>query len=151
MKNKTETKSKSEKKVMKTYLFTPQYSGMTQKIVFGIILIPVIVGIFMLFTMYLKKKSTKYRLSPERLTFESGIVAKSMSNLELWRVTDVQFKQSATQVMFGDCTIELITKDVTHPVLHIDGLSVKRAKIIYDILNRYVAHALKKGGVMHTV
>jgi len=144
-------KTKSEETVMKTYLFTPQYSGLTQKIFVGILLSPIVIGLFMLLAMYLKKKSTRYRLSPERLTVETGIVAKNMSNLELWRVTDVQFKQSATQVMFGDCTIELITKDVTHPVLHIDGLNVKRGKIVYDILNRYVAHALKKGGVMHTV
>jgi uncharacterized membrane protein YdbT with pleckstrin-like domain len=148
----TKTKGmKSSEQAMKTYLFTPQYSGLTQKIFIGILLTPIVIGIFMLMTMYLKKKNTKYRLSPDRLTMQTGIFAKNMSNLELWRVSDVQFKQTAMQVMFGDCTIELITKDISHPVLHIDGLSVKRAKIVYDILNRYVAHALKKGGVMQTI
>lgn len=144
-------KGNAEEEVRKTYLFTPQYSGFTRRIVIGLILSPILIGLVILLKVYLEKKNTRYKLSPERLTVESGIFAKTMSNLELWRVSDIQFKQSAAQVAFGDCTIELITKDVSHPVLYINGLSVKRAKLIYDILNQYVALALRQGGVMQTI
>ena len=145
-------KAKTEtKEIMKTYLFGLQYSGMTQRLFIGIISLPIGIGLVVLLKLYLEKKNTRYRLSPERLTVESGIFSKTMSNLELWRVSDIQFKQSATQVVFGDCTIELITKDISHPVMHINGLSVRRGKTVYNILNKYVAHALRKGGVMQTI
>ena len=111
----------------------------------------IIIAIIKLIKFRFKLKSTKYTLTPQRLTVEKGIFSKNISNLELWRVVDIQIKQNFSQVSMGGCTIELITQDVSDPVLHIDGLPIKKGKEMYDIINKYVNHSVKHSGVMRTL
>jgi len=143
--------NKTPKKKLKTYRFSPHFGGMIPNIIFAVILMPVVIGIFMFMNLVMKKNSTKYTLSPKRLTVEKGIMSRTVSNLELWRITDIQLKQSGGQVVFGGCSIELITKDISHPVLRIEGMSIKRGRAIYKVMTQYIAHALNESGVMNTV
>ena len=177
MKNKQENTINKSKP---TYSFKPSLSGYKEKVLFGFILLGIVifgakyvldnnifsqnnpivlaVGGFCAFIpfSYLSKifigvKSTSYTLSPERLTVKQGITSRTVSNLELWRVSDVQFHQTAIQLMFGEGYIKMITKDISHPVLHITGLTKSKGEKIYNIINEYVAYALQNGGVIQTI
>lgn len=104
---------------------------------------------------YIKLKvyisTTKYILTPERLTVERGFLSKSVSNLELWRVTDIEIRQTITQKSFGACFVQLITTDVSDPVVNIDGLPYAKGRELYDILSEYVNDSIKHGGIMRTI
>lgn len=89
----------------------------------------------------------KYVLTQQRLTCESGFMSKKVSNLELWRVVDIELKQSAIEYTTGGCTIVLTTQDLSDPILYIKGLSIDAGKNIYDTLTNYIALATKTGGI----
>lgn len=96
-------------------------------------------------------KTTEYTLTPQRLTIEQGFFSKYISNLELWRVTDIQIKQSFTQKSFGSCTIQMITTDISDPLIEISCLPYKKGRELYNILSEYVNDSIKNGGIMRTV
>ena len=106
---------------------------------------------FIAFIKYLKLKiyisTHKYILTQHRLTCESGFMSKKVSNLELWRVVDIELKQSAIEYTTGGCTIVLTTQDLSDPMLYIKGLNINTGKNIYNVLTDYVALATKTGGV----
>ena len=78
-------------------------------------------------------------------------MSRKVSNLELWRVVDIELKQSAIEYATGGCTIVLTTQDLSDPMLYIKGLSINAGKSVYDTLTNYVALATKTGGVTRMV
>lgn len=110
---------------------------------------------FIAFIKYLKLKiyisTHKYILTQQRLTCESGFMSRKVSNLELWRVVDIELKQNAIEYTTGGCTIVLTTQDLSDPMLYIKGLSINAGKSVYDTLTNYVALATKTGGVTRMV
>lgn len=64
---------------------------------------------------YLKVKTTKYSLSNQRLRMESGIVARKIEEVELYRVHDSAVQQSFIERMLGIGTIWLETTDQRNP------------------------------------
>lgn len=118
-------------------------------------LIAGLVMAFIGFVKFLKLKiyckTTKYTLTPQRLTIERGFFSKTISNLELWRISDIQMKQTFKQTSFGSCTLQLITSDISDPIINIDGLQKSKGKVIYQILGDYVNTALRTSGIMKTI
>ena len=110
---------------------------------------------FFAFIKYLKLKiyisTHTYVLTHQRLTCESGFMSKKVSNLELWRVIDIELKQSAVEFATGGCTIVLTTQDLSDPMMYIKGLSIEAGKSIYNTMTDYVALATKTGGVTRMV
>lgn len=110
---------------------------------------------FIAFIKYLKLKiyisTHKYVLTQQRLTCESGFLSRKVSNLELWRVIDIELKQSAIEYTTGGCTIVLTTQDLSDPMLYIKGLNIDTGKQVYNILTEYVALATRTGGVTRMV
>ena len=107
----------------------------------GIVLI--IVGIITFIVVKLYIKNFKYVLNGKRLAVESGIISRKMSNLELWRVIDIELTQSTIQLLFGGCTIRLDTDDLSDPVLYIKGLNNKYGRQVFDLINYLVDKATK--------
>ena len=111
----------------------------------------VIIALFKYIKLKLYIKTTQYTLTPQRLTIEKGFFSKYVSNLELWRVTDIQIKQSFTQKSFSACTVQMVTTDVSDPLVEIDCLPYKKGRELYDILSEYINDSIKNGGIMRTV
>lgn len=111
----------------------------------------VFLGIIKFFKVKLTISSNKYILTEQRLTVERGILSKKVSNLELWRIVDIEMKQSASELTTGGCTIVLTTQDLSDPTLYIKGLNINHGREIYKTLTEHVANATKNSGVMRTV
>lgn len=111
----------------------------------------VALGIIKFLKIKITISSNKYILTPQRLTVERGFLAKKVSNLELWRIVDIELKQSASEAATGGCTIVLTTQDLSDPMLYIKGLSINHGKEIYNVLTQYIANNTKNSGVMRTV
>ena len=110
---------------------------------------------FIAIIKYLKLKiyisTHKYILTQHRLTCESGFMSRKISNLELWRVIDIELKQSAIEFTTGGCSIVLTTQDLSDPILYIKGLNINTGKQVYNVLTEYVALATRTGGVTRMV
>ena len=111
----------------------------------------VAIGLLRLFKIKITIASNKYILTPQRLTAERGFLAKKVSNLELWRIVDIELKQSASEAATGGCKIVLTTQDLSDPTMYIKGLNIKHGREIYNILTEYIANNTKTSGVMRTV
>ena len=74
----------------------------------------------------LLRRSTRYRISTRNLDTEQGIFTKTIETLQLWRVRDLDYRQSFTERLLGIARIHVFTKDVTDPELILRGLPGSR-------------------------
>lgn len=90
------------------------------------LLVPLAIGAIAFFTVTLIRRSTRVRMTNRSVEYESGVFAKKIDVLELWRIRDVRYKQSFLDRILGIAHIEVFTKDVTSPHFEIVGLPASR-------------------------
>lgn len=90
--------------------------------------------------------SVRYRVDTLRVEVERGILRTRIDNLELWRVKDLQFRQSVVQRLLKTGDVVLLTSDSTSPTLVIRG--VRGARELYDRLRDAVDQARRWRGVL---
>lgn len=75
---------------------------------------------------WLSQRSNHYRLFPERIEVERGILSRSIENIELFRVRDVGLRQGFFGRMadFGDIYVH--STDSSTPDVHIAGIDAPR-------------------------
>lgn len=72
---------------------------------------------------YYRLKSTKYIITSQRVICESGIFTKTISQVELYRLRDIQLSENIFQHLFAVETISLYSNDRTTPVLQVDSIA----------------------------
>jgi membrane protein YdbS with pleckstrin-like domain len=75
----------------------------------------------------LRLRSTKYRLTNQRLVVEEGIVSRSLDEVDLRTVDDSGFSQSPLERLQGIGTVWVIASDRTTPRLALRGIQDPRA------------------------
>lgn len=95
---------------------------------------------------FIKVASVSYRVDTLRVEVERGILRKRIDNLELWRVKDIQFRQSLVQRMLSVGDIVLVTSDATNPSVELRGIPAPRA--LYDALRDAVDKVRQGRGVL---
>jgi uncharacterized membrane protein YdbT with pleckstrin-like domain len=113
----------------------------------GWLLLPVIVGAFLLVPIWSRIKSHRWKLTTRRIEVETGLFSKKVDTLELWRVRDAEFRQSLMDRMFGVSCIVVTAHDGALPVMEIRGVPGDRG--IYDKLMAAVMDARQQRGVMN--
>ena len=103
--------------------FNPSAKGFIGKIIWGIILSPIVIGLFMLLGVYITVKSTKYKLTDQRFFVQTGLISKKVEELELFRVKDVSMKQGVIQRLLGVGNVTILSTDDSTPVVHVLGIS----------------------------
>jgi membrane protein YdbS with pleckstrin-like domain len=91
-----------------------------------------IVGLLAVPFLQLVRKSTKYKITDRNIDYESGVFSKRIETLQLWRVRDLDFRQSFFERILGISSIYVFGKDVTDPQLVLRGLPASRE--IFDKL-----------------
>jgi membrane protein YdbS with pleckstrin-like domain len=91
-----------------------------------------LVGLLWMLFLNLRRKSRRYRLTDRTIDYEVGILSKRVETMQLWRVQDLDFRQSVLERMLGVATIHIMTKDATDPVIELRGLPASRE--IFDRL-----------------
>jgi uncharacterized membrane protein YdbT with pleckstrin-like domain len=72
---------------------------------------------------YLQLKTTRYRLTNQRLTIESGLVSRRVDDVDLRSVQDVALAQSPLERILGVGRLEIVSSDPTRPRLVLSGIS----------------------------
>ena len=92
-------------------------------ILWGFVLLPVfLIGVLLLLHAWYLVASTRYRLTTQRLFVQTGLVAKQLEEVELFRVKDVTLSQGVLQRMLGVGTVVVLSTDDTAPRLELAGL-----------------------------
>ena len=81
----------------------------------------------------------EYRLYEDSLEVETGIIARNIDNLQLFRVRDLRLRQSVLGRLFGVGDISVTSTDQSTPHLTIRGVDAPRE--LYDTLRDGVARS----------
>ena len=100
----------------------PAYRARLGLLVWGVVLTPVGVGLFLLLRAWYLVASTRYRLTTQRLFAQTGLIAKNLEEVELFRVKDVTLSQGMLDWMLGTGTVTVLSTDDTAPRLALAGI-----------------------------
>jgi len=113
----------------------------------GWLLLPVLVGAVMLVSVLMKTRSKRWKLTSRRIETETGWISRRVDTLELWRIRDIEFRQSLVDRMVGVARILVTAHDDRSPVFEVRGVPGDRA--IYDKLMAAIMEARQLRGVMN--
>ncbi|MGM0595918.1 MAG: PH domain-containing protein [Myxococcota bacterium] len=68
-------------------------------------------GLGMIVWIRLKRRNERYKVTSLNLEYESGVLSKTVHNLEMWRIRDIEFHQSFFDRILGVSRIILTTTD----------------------------------------
>ena len=114
------------------YEGAPSWKAWFWSYVFAGLLAPVLVGLIWMGVLNLRRKNRRYRITSRTIDYEMGVFSKTVETLQLWRVKDIDFRQSVMERMLGIATIHVFTSDLTDPEIIIRGLPASRE--IFDRL-----------------
>ena len=114
----------------------------------GAALAALVIGLLLFLLVWSRVKSSRYRLTTQRLFVRRGWMAKHMEELELYRVKDVRVDQSVLQRLLGYGTITVLADDDTTPQMEL--VSVSRPTEIKEQIRTQYRAARQREGVQPT-
>ena len=101
----------------------PAYRAQLGLLVWGVLLLPVVgLGLILLARAWYRVASTRYRLTTQRLFAQTGLIAKNLEEVELFRVKDVTLRQGVLDRLLGVGTVTVLSTDDTAPELELAGI-----------------------------
>ena len=91
-----------------------------------------LVGLIWMGVLNMRRKSRRYRITTRAIDYELGVFSRRVETFPLWRVLDLELRQSFVERILGIATINVITKDPVTPSLALRGLPASRE--IFDRL-----------------
>ena len=79
---------------------------------------------------------TKYKLSVDRLFFETGALNTEEEEVQLYRVRDISVRRTLWQKICGVGTVTVNSSDKSAPTIELKN--IKRAKDVKELLNEQV-------------
>lgn len=111
-------------------------TGLSPLLIAGAGLLPLVLA---LGYSWLVRLGTEYRLYQVSLEVESGLVSRTIDNLQLFRVRDLRLRQSMLGRLFGVGDVVVTSTDQSTPRLTIRG--VEDPRTLYDTLRELVARS----------
>lgn len=105
-------------------------------------------GVVLLLLVWIKVKSSSYRLTNQRLFVHRGWLAKHVDELELYRVKDVVVDQGITQRLLGYGTITVLADDDSTPTMEL--VSISSPTKIKELIRTQYRAARQREGVRPT-
>lgn len=97
-------------------------------------------------TRYFQWKSRSFRITGERVESETGILSKSIVNIDMWRVRDIRFEQTIFEKLLGVGSVSFFTPEKPNAPLVIGP--IKEARKLYDIMKEVQVTSDRKRGVV---
>jgi uncharacterized membrane protein YdbT with pleckstrin-like domain len=114
------------------YEGTPSWKMWFWQYVFAGVLSLALVGLVWMGILNMRRKSRRYRITTRTIDYEAGVLSRRVETLQLWRVKDIELRQTFVERLLGVATIHVYTHDQTDPSLFIRGLPASRE--IFDHL-----------------
>jgi uncharacterized membrane protein YdbT with pleckstrin-like domain len=107
---------------LEVFTLTPSGRAFLGELLLGVVLLPVAIGIVFLVDVWIRRRSIQYRLTNQRLFIRTGLIAKKVDELELFRVKDVKVNQTILQRLLGVGSITVLSSDDSSPELTLIGI-----------------------------
>ena len=114
------------------YEGAPSWKAWFWQYVFAGVLSLALVGLLWMGILNLRRRSRRYRITTRTIDYEVGVFSRRVETLQLWRVKDIEFRQTFLERLLGIATIHVFTHDLTDPEVFIRGLPASRE--IFDRL-----------------
>jgi membrane protein YdbS with pleckstrin-like domain len=111
-------------------------------------LVPLALGVLLLLVVWIRVKSSSYRLTTQRLFVRHGWLAKHLNELELYRVKDVVVDQRVLQRLLGYGTITVLADDDTTPEVRL--VRISRPTRVKEMIRTQYRAARQREGVHPT-
>jgi len=76
--------------------------------------------------LWAARATLRFHVTTRAIDIESGLLSKSIETLQLWKVRDIEFRQTLTDRLLGVSRVRVITHDVTTPETSLWGLPGSR-------------------------
>lgn len=103
-----------------------QWTNFSRYLVCGLLslaVVPAVVTIPMIIWRWLVTRCTRYELTSERLRMQTGVLNRSVEELELYRVKDSRFSQTFLGRMVGIGDVTIYSTDSSTPVVMLKGVA----------------------------
>ena len=98
------------------------------QILLGIVLIPLIIGIFMLFVLWIKFRSTELAVTNRRVIAKFGFIRRQTFELNVDRVEGIQVDQGIAGRLFGYGTLRIAGAGNFDPIPNVSSpIAFKKA------------------------
>jgi uncharacterized membrane protein YdbT with pleckstrin-like domain len=104
-----------------------------------------VVPIAIAFGKWLEVRCTSYQLTSERLRVGSGVLSRTIDELELYRVKDTRFHQPLPLRLFGLANLTLTTSDRSDPVILLHA--IRDAAAVREKIRTHVEQVRVSKGV----
>lgn len=118
---------------------TPSWKAFFWSYVAAGVLSIALVGLVWIAILNAKRKSLHFKITDHAIDYEQGWLSKKIETMQLFRVRDLDFRQSAFDRLLGIAHIHLFTSDKTDPDLTLVGLPASRE--IFDKLKSAIEAA----------
>jgi membrane protein YdbS with pleckstrin-like domain len=108
------------------YEGTPSWKAWFWSYIAAGVLSLAVVGLIWIAVLELRRKGLHYKITDRTIDYETGVLSKRVETLQLWRVKDIDFRQSVMGRMLGVADIFIFTSDKTDPELVLRGLTASR-------------------------
>jgi len=96
-----------------------------------------VVGVVWFLTEHFRRIGLRIKVTTETIDLERGVFGKRIDTIQLWRVKDIDFRQSLMERILGVATIHVLSQDQENPNIVLRGLSGGRT--LFDELRDAIA------------
>lgn len=95
---------------------------------------------------WIESRSTRYRITSQRVVVESGLLNKRLDQIDLYRIHDYIVERPLGQRLLGTGNLVLATQDRSTPALKLAGLSTDVVQL-YERLRKATEQEKRRRGV----
>ena len=90
--------------------------------IIGLLVLALVPSVFALVMAIARNRTTHYRVSNQRIIIESGLFSRSLEEIDMRSVDDIEFRQSFLERVFGIGEIAIVSTDKVAPRRSLHGI-----------------------------
>ena len=112
----------------------------------ALVLSIVTIGLWLL-PLWWRSRSRHYRLTTRRVVVETGVLGKTLEQVDLYRVSDYTVERPIGQRLLGTGNLVLRTLDKTSPIVRVDGIRTDVVALYESLRAATEAEKTRRGAV----
>ncbi len=122
--------------------FVEQNANVLQLAIAAILVLVLLPSAMLLLQAFARIKNTHYRVTNQRIVIESGVLSRSLEEIDMRSVDDIEFHQTFFERIFGIGQVQVVSADKVAPRLTLYG--IHDARKIRELI-RSTAYQVSQG------
>ncbi len=112
----------------------------------GALLLAIVTLGLALVVLWVRSRSVRYRLTTQRVVFETGLLSKRMDQIDIYRINDYVVERPFSQRLLGTGNLVLEAMDRSTPTMRVDGIRTD-VVALYESLRKATENERRARGV----